>query len=389
MKALFCHDHFYYRLGDSVFSHGQYHHSVWERYLKHFDHLTVIGRDGGSISDKDKNINPSHRDHVSFTLFPNMNSLSGLLKKRKDIKHKIKELVQSHDVIILRGISEIGTLAFFEAKKQNKIIAIEAVADPWDELWNHGSWKAKAYAPYRYMMARYQIAQADAVIYVSQHYLQEHYPSKAKLQAAASNVQIEKSAFSKKSSPPQSPFKIGMIGTLKNKLKGVHIAIEACQILKKENIDFTFHVLGPGDPKPYQNMVNNMSLHNCVFFDGIRESGEPVYQWLCDLDLYIQPSFQEGVPRAMIEAMAQSLPCIGSRVGGVPELLDEGWIIPKGNAENLADKIIQMMNNPDQMKAEGSKNYDRAMDYDHEKLSAIRNDFWGQVAAMASHSRPE
>ena len=385
MKALFCHDHYYYHDGSDVRSQGQYHHSVWERYLVHFEDLTVIGRDGGALNDT-QGSNISSRDGVTFELFPNANSLKGILSERKKTRSQVRDLVNTHDVIILRGISELGTLAFFEAKRQGKTVAVEVVADAWDEIWNHGSLKAKLYAPYRYLMARYQIAKADAVIYVSQSALQFSYPSKANVQVAASNVQIEKSAFYKKTDAPSAPFQIGMIGTLKNKLKGVHIAIDACRILKDEGIDFTFHILGPGDPAPYQLMVNEAGLQNHVTFDGIRESGTPVYEWLRDLDLYIQPSLQEGVPRAMIEAMAQSLPCIGTNVGGTSELLNERWIIKPGDAQALASTITTMLADPKMMRDEGLKNHARAMDYEHAKLQKIRNDFWGRVASMVARN---
>jgi len=309
MKALFCHDHYYYRDGDITLSRGQYDASVWDRYLNHFEDLTVIGRDGGQADRHEKGINQSSRDRVSFKFFPNISSLKNKIFGNKNIQKSIAELVAVHDVIILRGTSELGALAFSEAKRQGKFVAMEVVSCAFDELWFYGSLKAKLYAPYRFFKQRQLVKKSDAVIYVSQDFLQK-----------------------------------------------------------------------PGDPEPFQKIIDEKGLSNRVFLDGIRQSGEGVWQWLRDMDLYVQPSFQEGVPRATIEAMAQGLPVIGSNAGGIPELIDDKWIVPRGNANALADKIKLMVSDIETMKSQGTQNFKTAQNYEHEKLSMVRNDFWGSVA---------
>jgi len=390
MKALFCHDHFYYRDEDVVLSKGQYHLSIWDRYLKRFDHLKIIGRDGGIADQHEAGINTSSRDGVSFDLFPNFNSLRGLLFGRKHIKNTIAELVSNHDVIILRGTSEIGSMAFAQAKRQGKYIVMEVVSCAWDELWYHGSLKAKLYAPYRFYKQRQLAKDADATFYVSREFLQKRYPSCAPLIAAVSDVVVGHDDLYERPTIPQAPFKIGMIGTLKNRLKGVQVAIEACHILKSKGIEnFSFHVLGPGDAQPWQEKVNDLGLKNHVFFDGIRESGVPVLKWLQDLDIYIQPSFQEGLPRAVVEAMAQSLPVIGSDAGGIPELIDRAWIFKRGKSSVLADKIETMINDENIMRHQSRKNLVTAKNYIYEDLMKTRDEFWTNVKTKALQNQQE
>lgn len=384
MKALFCHDHYYYRDGKAILSRGQYHASVWGRYLNHFDGLTVIGRDGGKANVDEDGINQSSRDKVSFDLFPNMSSLKAKIYGDNETQSRIEKLVSDHDVIILRGTSELGALTFREAKHQGKLIAMEVVSCAFDELWFYGSLKAKLYAPYRLLKQRQLVRQADAVIYVSQDFLQTRYPTRAPLIARASNVQIPEQAFLQKEIVKKNIYKIGLIGTLKNNLKGVHIAIKAME--KIDNA--TLHILGPGDPALFQKMIDDMGLSDRVFLDGIRQSGEGVWEWLREMDIYIQPSFQEGVPRAMIEAMAQGLPCIGSNAGGIPELIDDRWIVPRGHVNALADKIQMMLSDAEIMMSQGQHNFAKSQNYADEKLSSIRHDFWGNVNVMASDNLP-
>ena len=96
MKALFVHDHFYYTdTHGTTLSKGQYHHIVWDRYLNHFDELTVIGRDGGFASQGENGINIASRDNVKFNLFQNTNNLKGLLN-RKGLKRLITNTKYRH-----------------------------------------------------------------------------------------------------------------------------------------------------------------------------------------------------------------------------------------------------------------------------------------------------
>ncbi len=387
MKALFVHDHYYYRDGHHTLSYGQYHHTVWDIYLSHFDVMTVIGRDGGYADANENDVNTASRDLVKFKLFPNTNSIKGVLSGRKAIRAHIDELVAKHDVMILRGISELGLMVFKAAKAQGKYVAFEIVSCAFDELWFHGAIKAKIYSPLRFFKQRQLAQRANAVIYVSQEFLQRRYPTRAPLSARASDVYIPDAAFQQKTKAPQQPITIGMIGTLKNRLKGAHVAIEAADFLKGQGVGgFTLHILGPGDAEPFYDLIREKGLQDIVFLDGTRESGEAVWQWLRGLDLYIQPSFQEGVPRATIEAMAQGLPVIGSNAGGLPELLEPSCIVKRGNAPDLACAIKKMMNNLQGMKTEGERNFLEAQKYHDETLSRIRHDFWSNVRHTASQT---
>jgi glycosyltransferase involved in cell wall biosynthesis len=147
----------------------------------------------------------------------------------------------------------------------------------------------------------------------------------------------------------------------------------------------SLHILGPGDPQPFHDKINQLGLSNHIHLDGIRESGRHVWAWLRELDFYIQPSFQEGVPRAMIEAMAQGLPAIGSDAGGIPELISGDLIIKKGDAKILADKIEILLNDEHLRLTQSEKNFKTAQKYNNETLSRIRSEFWNNVKIKVAH----
>lgn len=62
---------------------------------------------------------------------------------------------------------------------------------------------------------------------------------------------------------------------------------------------------------------------------------DAVFSWLDGLDLYIQPSTVEAMPRALIEAMSRGLPCLASEVGAMPELLGDTCIFAKKDVRGI------------------------------------------------------
>jgi glycosyltransferase involved in cell wall biosynthesis len=108
-------------------------------------------------------------------------------------------------------------------------------------------------------------------------------------------------------------------------------------------------------------------------------SGEPVFDFLDSIDLFVMPSRAEGLPRALVEAMARGCPCIGSNIGGIPELLAPEDLVPPNNPEALAQKILEVTANPERMKAMSERNLARAKQFDPEVLRDARLAFYRYV----------
>ena len=64
-----------------------------------------------------------------------------------------------------------------------------------------------------------------------------------------------------------------------------------------------------------------------------------MFDWLDSLDVYIQPSLVEAMPRALIEAMSRGLPSLGSKVGDIPELLTPSFVFSRGDVDAIARKL--------------------------------------------------
>jgi glycosyltransferase involved in cell wall biosynthesis len=96
-------------------------------------------------------------------------------------------------------------------------------------------------------------------------------------------------------------------------------------------------------------------------------------------DLFVLPSRTEGLPRAMLEAMARALPCIGSTAGGIPELLPAEDMVPPGDALSLALKIRSVLTDPVRLMSMSSRNLEKAKGYHEGILRERRNAFYNSV----------
>src|SRR5688572_3119638 len=175
MHAVFAHDTYYSRAPDgAVYSFGAFPSTLWaERFLPHFESITVIGRI--------KDFEPSHAqtairsDHpqVRFLLLANISTPIDRIFRSHAAVTMINAEVGGSDAVIVRGPTEFGMIAMRAARNRkvtlvNKPVAIEMSGCAFDHTWHHKSLTAKLYAPVKYLRARGMVKNADCVIYVTE-----------------------------------------------------------------------------------------------------------------------------------------------------------------------------------------------------------------------------
>jgi glycosyltransferase involved in cell wall biosynthesis len=136
----------------------------------------------------------------------------------------------------------------------------------------------------------------------------------------------------------------GSSGRLHN-LKGFHILLEALSKIKNKN----WKLIIAGDGEEYINLVKQsqiLNIDNNIIFLGWTKD---IISFFSQVDIFIHPSFSEGMPMVVIEALYFSKPVIATNVGSVKEMLDEncGFIIEINNSNVLAEKINYFIDNPE------------------------------------------
>jgi glycosyltransferase involved in cell wall biosynthesis len=387
LKALFIHDHkFVVDEKKNIYSKGQFPYSVWDRYLHHFDELIVVARSQSLERQQLNRLNLSSGKNVQFVFLPNLASPLGLIRHLFEVKKKLSEIISSVDAVIART-SLLSKIAYPIAEKTKTPWAAEVVGCSWDAYWNYGSVKAKILAPFVFYSQREMLKKAPFAIYVTQEFLQKRYPSGG-TSTGVSDVELSYSdelvlsARKDKVLHPSKPFVFGLIGSLSSKYKGIQTAFSALQKIKNQLPNFELQILGAGDQTHWMRQAEYLGLSDNVRFLGTLPAGRAVLEYLDHVDVYLQPSLTEGLPRSLAEAMSRACPAIGSNVGGIPELLDAAVLHKPGDIDHLSKLIVKSLDarwRSDQAK----KNFETSKLYTCDVLNAKRDAFWASFAQYA------
>ncbi len=149
-------------------------------------------------------------------------------------------------------------------------------------------------------------------------------------------------------------FEIVSIGSLQP-YKGQRYLIESCANLRDQGLNFRCRIIGGGELlSDLKNLVAARNLEDHVVLTG-PQTQDAVSTMLSEADCYIQPSVvtssgkMEGIPVALMEAMACGLPVVATNISGIPELVrpgETGWLVPEKEARKLAETIAEIIAHP-------------------------------------------
>ncbi|MEL6792710.1 MAG: glycosyltransferase, partial [Pseudomonadota bacterium] len=140
-------------------------------------------------------------------------------------------------------------------------------------------------------------------------------------------------------------------------VKGVLIALEALARVRADHPDATLTLVGDGVERArIEARIADMGLTDVVRLTGYLSQSDVAAE-LARSDVFVLPSFAEGVPVVLMEAMATGLPVVATRVAGIPELVEDGVsgrVVAPGDAEALADAIAEILSDPDRPEIMGA-----------------------------------
>lgn len=146
---------------------------------------------------------------------------------------------------------------------------------------------------------------------------------------------------------PDSALIIGAIGRM-HRVKGLSILLRAFAQLAE--LHRTVHLLFVGEGPDRQLLIDqaqDFGLNSKVTFLAFQKD---IPKLLPALDLFVSASLHEGMPNAILEAMAAGLPVVATDVGGTPEVVQDGqtgFLVPPGEYEALAISICKLLEDPD------------------------------------------
>lgn len=316
---------------------------------------------------------------------PDFHGPGGLIRHYSRLRGVLAQQLEVPQAIHLRLPSPVATVIW--RLIQDRPYGAEVVGDPVD-AFAKGAFRSPLRRVYQWWFERelsLQCRNAMATAYVTAGRLQQRYPSSASAYTThfSDIVALDAGAFVSVPRPYEDRserLRLITVGTLEQLYKGTDILIEATARCIHSGLDIELTILGEGARlHDLQKMARRLRIEDRVLFLGHVPAGSGVRDQLAKADLFVLPSLQEGLPKAMIEAMAQALPCIGSNVGGIPELLEPDELVIPGHAEDLASKIREISNDSGRMAEMSCRNLDKAANYRAEILRQRRIQFYAQV----------
>ncbi len=147
--------------------------------------------------------------------------------------------------------------------------------------------------------------------------------------------------------PESDIFTIGYCGRLRE-VKGVHVLLDgfAKSLTKQPDMKVRVILAGSGIAEPQlREQVKNLGIADQVEFRGVVEDTASFY---AELDLYVQPSFAEGLPNSVIEAMHSARAVLATDIGGNQDLINDGvsgHLFPAGDSDSLSELIVKCYEN--------------------------------------------
>ena len=370
----------------NVYTDANFSEDIWNRYRSYCDELTVILRREENIySEKDakSRFNCYDVEKSKYVSLPDIyrpirNAFR--ISLRRKIDAEISKAVINSDRVIIRSVGNFYTnTAVKYAKKYKKSFLIEVTGFAFESLWYH-SLIGKIVAIQREYSMKSIIKNVSYAVYVTEKALQKRYPCSG-LTLGCSDVELsdldEKilDRRIKKIEEKHSKFVIGTAAFLDVKWKGQEQVIRAIAKLKDQGItNIEYRLAGAGKGKKIISLAKKLGVVNQVYLIGALPH-EQVFAWLDEIDIYVQPSFQEGLCRSIVEAMSRACPVVASDVGGNYELVERDYLFSKGNILQLIACLKRMMK-PDVMKKAAMKNFETAKHYQKEILDKKRDEFY-------------
>ena len=383
---LFTHDHPFIKYKGEYYSTGAYSIEVWERYLSVFAKIRIISRIREVDQIELSSLNNVSHPKVSFVSTLDLNIYSKVLPStyRND---EILNTIRDASFLIVRLPSFYGVVISKLANSVGKPILYECVGDAYTALFYHGSIWGKLFAPIFERQVRKEISKSTHCIYVTKKFLQKKYPSNGMTESISNvcllktnnNLFLKRIEKIKKGFEDGQTIKFGIVGSPLIRYKGVHVALKALKKLSDEGTKCTLQVLGKGEEKEVRNYIKSLGGEKIIDFRGIIPSGQPVIDWMSKLDIYLQPSFQEGLPRALLEAMSTGCPALASSTAGIPEILNSEMLHKPGDWRNLYSSMRLLISSPNLMEIEALRNFNMTKNYseglNNLKRKAIFNAF--------------
>jgi glycosyltransferase involved in cell wall biosynthesis len=391
MELLIAADSLFYKTPDGKYwCKTIYNYNFWLRYLTVFESLNIVSRTKHVKYKEVEGYLEVNGPNIRISELPYMRGMKQYGKNYLSFSQKAKKAIENAECAIFRLPSVSADMVLKYYKKTGKPYALEVVADPFDAYASN-----KIAQVFYSKRLRMETLKANGVSYVTKFNLQSRYPSCANLNGETKNnfesyystINLMDSYFTAAKSYDSEKKQFTIVHTansINNDIKGHEVVIRVLKQLRENGFDVQVIFIGDGTKKKhYEQLAKELDIEDFVTFTGLLSSPNEVRKILISGDIFVFPTKAEGLPRAIIEAMAVGLPVLSTPVNGIPELLENENMLDPQDVNGYVKRLIYLFENYRDMEKMSKINIEKAKDYTIDKLTLRRNEFYSKLRNLA------
>lgn len=316
-----------------VYTDSLHPYRFWTRYHRVFEQVAVVAR----VASRPLPSTAVRADGpgVEFVALPDFLGPGQLPRVARGLLAPLAAVARRPGAAILRLPGFVGTLAWSALVARRRRFGAQVVGDP--ALALAGTASQRRFRRLVIALTARQVRTATALTYVTTSALQAAYPpGRQPVVEVVSDVDLPDALFAAPAIEivERPRLRAVFVGSLDQPYKGLDLLLRALALTTRA-IELT--VIGDGHLRgELEALAGQLGVADRVAFRGRLPSSAAVQAALPGHDILVLPSRTEGMPRALLEAMALGLPAIGASVGGVPEVLSAEDRFPPEDPPALA-----------------------------------------------------
>ncbi|MGQ0844947.1 MAG: glycosyltransferase family 4 protein [Sporichthyaceae bacterium] len=340
---------------------------VWSPYTTTGDRLRLVARVDRSHGSGSLKLSP-----IEVAPLPHSVGPRRFVRSIPQLTVALYGPLRTAEQIVLRVPGPVTSIAAAWCRLLRRRYAVDVVSDLGEVARSgvFGPWVARI-APIAAAYIRWIVRGAAASRYVTSEALQRSYPpAPGTPTAGISDVHLGPDGIldRPRSYRPGTQVLIS-VGTMEVTYKAQDVLIDALALLLERGLDVSLTLVGDGRRRAdFEAHARNACVAHRVEFAGNIPERVDLNALLDAASVFVMPSRVEGLPRAMVEAMARGLPAVGSDVGGIPELLEAEYIVGRDDVAALADAIAALIADPVAWEAQSARNLEAARAFEKTTL---------------------
>lgn len=368
-----------------------YGYEFFLRYLNIFEELRLVAHTESCSDDQAKKMLLVSGPRLEVYEMPFPHGKVEYIKSYNKIQRRVKLCLAGCDAALFRVPDQLA-FQIFDSARRVMPVAVEVTSDPL-ELYSSkgGRYPLRLFIKWiQYFNLRSCCRNADCISYVTKKYLQEVYPSKItnrdrRFETHYTSAGIDSHEISEREYPINRTINLLHVsGSISGKIKGHKELIDAFISLREKNYDLNLTLVGSG--RMDQDILSKLELSGefkRVRFTGLLNREQLMEQYK-RADIFVFPSYREGLPRVIIEAMSWGLPCISTNIPGCKELLSDNMLAKVGDSHSLLVVLKNLLDNPDLQRIESKRNIQESQKYSTGVIENKRNELYTHLKELAS-----